>query len=89
MSFIPQTKTRSSPLTISCGGNHLQVTQLLINNGANINYKDGVCDNCHYCFHTFNECFPAVWQHSSSLGIQGRPPYSSDATGAVSRQHEY
>ena len=45
-SFIPQTKARSSPL-IAASGNR-EVAQLLINNGAIINNKDGVCDNCHY-----------------------------------------
>ena len=58
MSFIPQTKIRSSPLGIACEQNRLQVAELLINNDANINYKDNVCDNCHYCFHTFKKCFP-------------------------------
>ena len=51
MTFIPQIKIRSSPLTVVCGKNHLQVAELLINNGANINYKDGVSDN--YCNHGF------------------------------------
>ena len=68
MSFIPQDKNLvlSSPLGIACENNRLQVAQLLINNGANINYKDGVCDNCHYCFHIFKEYFPTVWQDTSS-----------------------
>ena len=48
MSFIPQTEKRSSPLGTACDNNRPQVAQLLMNNGANINYKDGVCDNCHY-----------------------------------------
>ena len=57
MSFIPQTKDRASPLITACFDNHLKVAHLLITNGANINYKDGVCDNCHYCFHTFKKYF--------------------------------
>ena len=48
MSFIPQTKVRSSPLGVACENNHLQVAVLLINNGANINYKNSVCDNYYY-----------------------------------------
>ena len=57
MSFISQTKLRSSPLGIACYNNHLQIAQMLINNGANISYKNSVCDNnyCYYCFHTFKE----------------------------------
>ena len=59
IAFIPQTKESCSPLTVACGKNRLQVAQLLISNGANINYNDGVCDNYHCnCFHTFKECFP-------------------------------
>ena len=46
IAFIPQAKERSSPL-IAASGNR-EVAQLLINNGAIINYKDGVCNNCHY-----------------------------------------
>ena len=46
IAFIPQAKERSSPL-IAASGNR-EVAQLLINNGAIINYKDAVCDNCHY-----------------------------------------
>ena len=49
MSFIPQTKIRSSPLMPACGENHPQVVQLLINNGADVNYQDNVC-NYHPVF---------------------------------------
>ena len=69
LSFIPQTKKRTSPLATACGENHLQVAQLLINNGANINYKDGVCDNCTIAFILLKSVFPIEWLHSSSLGI--------------------
>ena len=54
MTFILQTKTRSSPLGTACAGNHLQVAEVLINSGAYVDYKNGVCDYyCHHCFHTF------------------------------------
>ena len=56
--FIPQEKPYSSPLGIACEKNHPQVANLLIKNGANINYKDDVCDNYHFSSHTFKECFP-------------------------------
>ena len=58
MPFISQGKPYSSPLGVACEKNHPHVALLLIKNGANINYKDDVCDNCHYCFHTFKEYFP-------------------------------
>ena len=77
MSFIPQEKPHSSPLGVACGKNHLQVAQLLINNGANVNYKDGVCDNniiVTIAFIHLKSIFSTVWQHSSLLCIQDRPP---------------
>ena len=45
MSFIPQVKPHSSPLSVACEKNHLEVAQLLINNGADVNYKNSVYDN--------------------------------------------
>ena len=49
--FIPQGKPHSSPLGTACENNHPQVAQLLINNGANVDYQDSVCQ-CNYlhCF---------------------------------------
>ena len=62
--LIPQGKPYSSPLGIACEKNRLQVAELLIKYGANINYKDGVCDNCLYCFHTFKGACPkSLWKN--------------------------
>ena len=58
MSFIPQGYPYTSPLEIACIKNHPQMALLLIKHGAIVNYKDGVCNDCHYCFYTFKECFP-------------------------------
>ena len=53
MSFVPQTKERSSPLGIACENNHLQVAQLLIINGADVDYQDSVCNNIIIVFIVF------------------------------------
>ena len=53
MSFIPQTKLRSSPLQTACQNNHLQVAQLLIINSADVDYQDSVCNNIIIVFIVF------------------------------------
>ena len=45
MSFIPQVKPYTSPLQVACSNNYLQVAQLLISNGADVDYQDSVCNN--------------------------------------------
>ena len=62
MSFIPQTKERSSPLiAATCDDKYVQVTQLLTNRGADLNYQDNVYIN--HIFHNsfLNTIFPTVW----------------------------
>ena len=58
MSFIPQTKLRSSPLAAACVNNHLQVVQFLINHGADVDYQDYVCN---YCWHYMYLCYQLQW----------------------------
>ena len=53
MSFIPQTVEHSSPLEAACGNNHLQVAQLLIINGADVDYQNSVCNNIIIVFIVF------------------------------------
>ena len=53
MSFIPQDEYRSSPLEIACLNNHLQVAQLLIINGADVDHQNSVCNNIIIVFIVF------------------------------------
>ena len=57
MSFIPQTVERSSPLEIACTNNHLQVAQLLISKGADVDYQNSVCNNVVIVFIVFKMVF--------------------------------
>ena len=57
MSFIPQTKEHSSPLSVACQNNHLQVAQLLIINGADVDYQNSVCNNIIIVFIVFKMVF--------------------------------
>ena len=72
MSFIPQTNDRSSPLIIACGNNHLQVAQLLIINGADIDYQNSVCNNIIIVFIVFKMVFSqngqAPFHHAAGPG---------------------
>ena len=53
MSFIPQTEERSSPLIAACDDKYVQVTQLLINHGADLNYQDNVFNLSHFFHNSF------------------------------------
>ena len=53
MSFIPQVKPHSSPLEVACQNNHLQVAQLLIINGADVDHQNSVCNNIIIVFIVF------------------------------------
>ena len=57
MSFIPQDEYRSSPLCIACANNHLQVAQLLIINGADVDHQKSVCNNIVVVFIVFKMVF--------------------------------
>ena len=57
MSFIPQVEPRSSPLGVACQNNHLQVAQLLIFNGADVDYQNSVCNNIIIVFIVFKMVF--------------------------------
>ena len=62
MSFISQTKERSSPLGVACANNHLQVARLLIINGADVDYQDSVCNNIIIVFIVFKMVFLQIGQ---------------------------
>ena len=50
---LPQGKYRSSPLGIACVNNHLQVAQLLISKGADVDHQNSVCNNIIIVFIVF------------------------------------
>ena len=57
MSFIPQEEPHNSPLQTACSNNHLQVAQLLISKGADVDYQDSVCNNITIVFIVFKMVF--------------------------------
>ena len=62
MSFIPQDEYRSSPLEIACLNNHLQVAQLLIINGADVDHQNSVCNNIIIVFIVFKMVLSQIGQ---------------------------
>ena len=53
MSFTPQEEPHSSSLSVACSKNHLQVAQLLISKGADVDYQKSVCNNIIIVFIVF------------------------------------
>ena len=60
MSFIPQDQYRATPLIMACANKHLQVAQLLISNGADVDYQNSVCNNIIVVFIVFK----MVWSQN-------------------------
>ena len=65
MSFISQTKLRSSPLEAACQNNHLQVAQLLIINGSDVDYQNSVCNNIIIFNYCLQDGFLTEWADTS------------------------
>ena len=59
--ILLQVKPHSSPLIAACDDKYVQVVQLLIKNGANIDYQDSVCNYLHCFRNTWLKVFPIEW----------------------------
>ena len=66
MSFIPQDKYHAAPLNMACSNNHLKVAQLLIINGADVDYQNSVCNNIIIVLIVFKMGFITEWAGTSS-----------------------